>query len=96
MYYLETEDGKVIYKVKGLKHEIELTITDFKNLLIKDALIEKQQKKWRRNLSSGYINIIEQLYTLKVTENKRKLIYKNSKLVGTKAYKIASDKTILK
>jgi len=42
---LETEDGKVIYKVKGLKHEIELTITDFKNLLIKDALIEKQQKK---------------------------------------------------
>lgn len=29
MYYLETEDGKIIYKVKGLSHEIELTRNDF-------------------------------------------------------------------
>jgi hypothetical protein len=46
-----------------------------------------------RNLSSGYINLVKQLYTLKVTANKRELIYKNSKLIGTKPYKI--DKTTL-
>ena len=94
VYYLETLDNQVIYKVKGLKHEVKLTVTDFENLLIKDVLIIKQQNKWMRNLSSGYINIIEQLYTLKVTENKRKLIYKNSKLIGTKSYKIKSKKEI--
>jgi DNA polymerase elongation subunit (family B) len=45
VYYLETIDGKVIYKVKGLKHEVELTLTDFKSLLYKDSFIEKSQKK---------------------------------------------------
>jgi hypothetical protein len=29
MYYLETIDGKTIYKVKGLKHDVELTKNDF-------------------------------------------------------------------
>jgi hypothetical protein len=31
---------------------------------------------------------------LKVTENKRKLIYKNGKLIGTKPYKINKNKDI--
>jgi hypothetical protein len=31
---------------------------------------------------------------MKVTENNRQLIYKNSKLVGTKAYKIDKTKDI--
>jgi hypothetical protein len=96
VYYLETEDGKGIYKVKGLKHEVELTKNDFENLLTKDAFLQKHQSKWFRNLSEGQINILEQVYTLKVTENKRKLIYKNSKLVGTKAYKIDSLKILNK
>jgi len=29
VYYLETKDNKVIYKVKGLKHDINLTLQDF-------------------------------------------------------------------
>jgi DNA polymerase type B, organellar and viral len=45
VYYLETEEGKVIYKVKGLKHEIELTKIDFEQLLYKDAFIKKSQTK---------------------------------------------------
>jgi hypothetical protein len=45
VYYLETINNEIIYKVKGLKHEVELSISDFKNLLIKDVLIEKQQEK---------------------------------------------------
>lgn len=31
VYFLETIDGKQIYKVKGLSHNIELTINDFDN-----------------------------------------------------------------
>ena len=45
VYYLETEDGEVIYKVKGLKHEIELTIQDFESLLYKDTTMKKTQTK---------------------------------------------------
>ena len=49
VYYLETEDGKVIYKAKGLKHEVELTIENFENLLFMDSLLEKYQSKWLKN-----------------------------------------------
>ena len=94
VYCLLTESDELIYKVKGLKHEIELTMNDFESLLNKDVYLEKNQSKWFRNLSEGQINILEQIYTLKVTENKRKLIYKNSKLIGTKAYKIDKTKDI--
>jgi DNA polymerase elongation subunit (family B) len=45
VYYLETEDGKIIYKIKGLKHEIELTKDDFENLLFKESFLEKLQTK---------------------------------------------------
>jgi len=80
MYYLETEDGKIIYKVKGLSHDIELTRNDFDNLLFKESTLQKIQTKWRKNLKEGHIELLEQMYTLKVTENKRKLIYnKNNK-----------------
>ena len=70
VYCLETEDNNFIYKVKGLSHEIELTKNDFENLLYKDAFLQKTQSKWFRNLSEGQINILEQVYTLKVTDNK--------------------------
>jgi hypothetical protein len=45
LYCLLTESGKFIHKVKGLKHEIELTFKDFENLLVKDFQIEKTQTK---------------------------------------------------
>jgi hypothetical protein len=69
-------------------------MSDFKTLLNKDAVLQKHQSKWFRNLSEGQINILEQIYTLKVTENKRKLIYRNSKLVSTQSYKIDKSKDI--
>jgi hypothetical protein len=89
VYYLETIDGKIIYKVKGLKHEVELTMNDFEQLLNKDLVLQKSQKKMRKHLEKGHIEILSQLYTLQVTDNKRKLIYnKNKKLISTEAYKI--------
>jgi hypothetical protein len=45
LYYLEIEDGKVIYKVKGLSHDVKLTIDDFENLLFKDTFLKKVQTK---------------------------------------------------
>jgi hypothetical protein len=45
VYYLECDNGKVIYKVKGLKHEVELTKNDFENLLFKDSFLQKFQDK---------------------------------------------------
>jgi len=44
VYCLVTENDELIYKVKGLSHDIELTFDDFKQLLNKDALIEKHKK----------------------------------------------------
>jgi len=45
VYYLETVDGKIIYKVKGLSHETQLSRHDFENLLYKNAFIEKTHTK---------------------------------------------------
>jgi len=45
VYYLETEDGKIIYKVKGLKHEIVLTYNEFEQLLLKQSTLQKSQSK---------------------------------------------------
>ena len=70
VYCLETVEGEFIHKVKGLSHDIKLSFQDFKKLLFKDALIEKSQSKWFRKLSEGKINILEEIYTLKVNDNK--------------------------
>jgi hypothetical protein len=45
MYYLETEDENIIYKVKGLSHDVELTKVDFENLLFKEYTLQKDQTK---------------------------------------------------
>src|SRR6267142_47480 len=45
VYYLETVEGKVIYKVKGLSHKIDLTKQDFESLLNKKSFLEKLQIK---------------------------------------------------
>jgi hypothetical protein len=82
--------------VKGLKHEVELTLEDFNSLLFKQTWLEKLQTKWIKNISSGNISVINQLYTLQVTSCKRKLIYdENNKLIGTVPYVINENKQII-
>ena len=96
VYYLETVEGKVIYKVKGLSHKIDLTKQDFESLLNKKSFLEKLQIKWRKNLNLGNISVIEQLYTLKVTDNKRKLIYnEDNTLYSTEPYIIDENNNII-
>jgi hypothetical protein len=70
-------------------------MSDFEDLLIKNTLIKKLQTKWFKNLSQGHISVLEQLYTLKITDNKRELIFDNDKLIGTKPYIINNDKEII-
>lgn len=88
VYCLLTNEGLLIYKVKGLSSKIKLTLRDFENLLLKDSKLEKNQEKWFKNLQEGNISILDQIYTLKVTSNKRELIYirdgENNKLFATK------------
>nr|AWB36251.1 hypothetical protein [Lactarius sp. (in: basidiomycete fungi)] len=96
MYYLETETGNIIYKVKGLKHEVKLTKTDFETLLFKESFLEKMQIKWIKNLTDANIEIRNDLYTLQVTNNKRNLIYdEDNKLIDTSPYIINENKEIL-
>ena len=45
VYYLITENNDVIYKVKGLSHNVELTLKDFENLLFKQSSLKKIQTK---------------------------------------------------
>jgi hypothetical protein len=95
LYYLETESGKNIVKVKGLKDTSSLNYNDFKNLLNKNFIVKKSHTKWIRNLSESKINIIAQIYSIKVTDNKRLLIYdNNNKLISTENYKIDKNKNI--
>ena len=94
VYCLVTEASKLIFKVKGLSHKTEMTFNDYESLLIKDSFLQRFQTKWFKNLSKGHISILEQIYTLKVTDNKRKLIYENNKLVRTVPYIIDSDKKL--
>jgi hypothetical protein len=53
------------------------------------------QEKWFRNIEEGNITIKQQIYTLLPTENKRQLIYKNNKMVGTKAFSIDLNRNLI-
>ena len=68
-----TSEGEEIVKVKGYKNII--SFDQLKQLLKKDSSLELNQEKWYKNLEKGSIKIKQEIYTLAVTENKRKLIY---------------------
>jgi hypothetical protein len=69
-----------------LKHEVSFNFNDFEGLLNKESILQKLQTKWIKNLGLGNISVIDQLYSLKATQNKRQLIYKNNKLVATRPF----------
>jgi hypothetical protein len=76
-----TEEGKEIVKVKGLKNPIPFS--ELKDLLNKDKSLEITNEKWFKSIQTSQITIRDQIYTLKVTDNKRNLVYKEDKLVDT-------------
>jgi hypothetical protein len=60
-------------KIKGLKNPIEFK--QLKSLLIKNSKIEVNQEKWYSDISEGIFHVKDEIYTLMVTENKRKLLF---------------------
>ena len=95
VYCLVTEDNQFIYKVKGLNKNVTLTLSDFESLLNKDFKLEREQIKWFKSLDESTITLKSQLYSLKVTGNKRELIYdSNNKFVDTKPFVIDNNKKI--
>ena len=78
-----------IIKIKGLSKQAiknnKITLDSLSTLLNKDHKLAFNQIKWFKNISNANINILEQIYTLKVTGNKRELIYssRDGKLVNT-------------
>jgi hypothetical protein len=86
VYALENKDGS-IFKIKGLTKESiknnNITLDSLEILLNKDYKLTFLQNKWFRSLSESNISIFLQTYQLKVTNNKRELIYKEGRLVGT-------------
>ncbi len=75
-----------ITKVKGFKNHVKFN--QLKSLLNKNNSLKLEHEKWFRNIEEGNITVKNNCIRrfAPPTENKRKLIYKNNKLIGTKAF----------
>jgi hypothetical protein len=94
VYALKNQNGEII-KIKGLtKASIisnNITLETLEALLVKDSNIQIAQNKWFKHLDLGNINILEQIYTLKATHNKRKLVYNgDNKLIGSTPFHLVN------
>jgi DNA polymerase type B, organellar and viral len=81
-------EGKEIVKAKGIKNKIPFTL--LKTMLSEDLIVKMSQHKWYKDIVDSVIRIYEEPYSLKPTNNKRELVYKNNYLVTTKN-KIIND-----
>jgi hypothetical protein len=57
----------------------------------KNEKLNLDQEKWYTDFSRGRIITKLESYTLMATENKRKLVYENNKLITTVPYKLIND-----
>lgn len=81
------KEGPELVKVKGLKNPVPFF--ELEPLLYKNEKMEVKQTKWYRHFDQGYISLKDEMYTLKVTSNKRELIYdSNGKFVDTKPFEL--------
>ena len=82
-YYIKTENDEIICKIKG--YTDTLSKEEFKKLLYKDNYLEKSHNIFKKDNDNLNIKIIKQSYNIKMTNNKRELIFdKNNKLILTK------------
>jgi len=69
-------------RIKGVKNPV--CYDSLKALLQKDSKLEVRQEKWYSDISNGRFNIKDEIYTLMVTDKKRKLIYNdNNQFIDT-------------
>lgn len=72
MYGGITKDYEYV-RIKGLKNPLKFN--KLKSLLYKDCNLKIRQEKWYRSISNGVFHIKDEIYTLMITDNKRKLVY---------------------
>jgi DNA polymerase type B, organellar and viral len=72
-----------LLKIKGIKKDAlsNIKFKDLEDLLIRDSKLEILQDKWFKSFDLGTITIKDQLYTLKVTSNKRTLVYNSNNIL---------------
>jgi hypothetical protein len=76
-----TDDYEYV-RIKGLKNPIKFV--ELKTLLAKNSKLEIEQEKWYRDISNGMFHIRNEIYTLMITDNKRKLIFdSNNQFIDT-------------
>lgn len=90
VYAAITENGKEFIKVKGLKEPVNYN--EIASVINERSKLVKLQEKWYKNIVKGRILTKIEDYTLMATENKRKLVYKNNKLVKSVPYKYIDGK----
>ena len=89
VYALKNMEGEII-KIKGLsKKSINyngINLDTLYQLLLKGSINKFNPEKWYKHLNEGTISILDQIYTLKVTSNKRELVFDSidNTLIGTK------------
>jgi hypothetical protein len=96
VYVVDLENGTTKFKIKGSKNNFGLKFTDIENLLYKESSFTIKQEKWYKSLSQSTINVRNTLYTLKVTENKRALIYLDNQFVYTRPFLLSGGKIALR
>ena len=47
----------------------------------KDEVLKFSQEKWFKSLDDGNINIVDTLYTIRATDNKRNFVYNDQGLI---------------
>jgi hypothetical protein len=77
VYGLVDVNGVETIKIKGVTEEISSNIhfKDLEDLLVQDSSKVFNQHKWYKSLIQGNIKISDVLYNLKVTANKRQVVY---------------------
>nr|QWO71399.1 DNA polymerase [Lyophyllum semitale] len=86
---ISDDQEKVV--VKGLK--TSPSFKDLLSLLKKNTKLTIPQDKWYKNISKGNIQIKEEVYNLRVTANKRELVYdEKNNFIDTKPFILQDGK----
>ena len=92
-YAGEHDNGKTFSKLKGYMNSTHWSV--FLDLLKKDSSTVLNQTKMNRSLESGNIYLNHTSYKLKITDNKRQIIYNGlGEAINTKPYWIYQDDTV--
>jgi len=86
-----SKGGNSIVKVKGLSNQSikSINLEDLESLLTEKVKLSFQNEKWYKDITTATINISDQIYSLRVTGNKRKLVFNEDNiLINTEPFSL--------